>query len=485
MIDLERRFESLDRLDAPDLWAEIEYQTELRRDRIPTPRPRFTHSVAPRGVLVALGAAFVILAVVGLATWLLVSSGSNTAPVITQDTTPTSITSTVPETTLPPTTVPATTLPATDATLDFEALGWQKVSSDTEVLGGDTFGAQWGQIIAGPDGYLAWGKTWNREDIERLCDENGFSCAGGGSELFQGAAWTSPDGVTWTKHDAPELLSAYVENPFNGGTITAGGPGFVGAAAWAEEPVSGPFGLLTSPDGATWTSTSLERGAVLYDIVVGASRWVAVGSFGDARTEATGGAAWSSPDGQTWQRTELYWDADDPTGNSWGTNVTDVVAGGPGFVAVRQNLETWNSTDGVTWTRGGDLPFGDPEGIYRLELLAIEEGLLVVGEGGGVWSSSDGVAWTLIHQDNFGLDIQPSTFWTAWSNELGVVACCGDVGLVMSPDGMSWTTLDTPPHTRTVGPFGDDGIIAGVPSVWPPMTPELSGVEVWIWTPPE
>jgi len=250
--------------------------------------------------------------------------------------------------------------------------------------------------------------------------------------------------------------------------------------------------LLSSPDGSTWTSSRLERGAVIYDIVAGPSRWVAVGSFGDARIEATGGAAWSSSDGQTWQRTELYRDADDPTGNSWGTNVTDVVAGGPGFVAVRQNLQTWNSSDGVTWTRGGDLPFGDPESIYRLELLALEERLLVIGEGGEVWSSLDGVAWTMVHQNNFGLDIQ-LPLKTAWTSGLGVVAygmpygdpCCDRPRLVMSPDGMSWTTLEAPPNIRTVGPFGDNGIIAGQHSVWPPMTPDLSGVEVWIWTPPD
>ncbi len=464
--------------------------------------PRWRSPSARHGLSIALGAAVVTLVVVGLTTWLLAGSGSDSLPVINQDTPPTTLTSTVPETTLPGTTVPpttppsstvpATTVPAGDAAQDWEALGWQKVDGGSEVLGGDTFGAHWDQIISGPNGYLAWGYTWNREDVERLCDENGFSCRGGGSDLFQGAAWTSPDGVTWTKHDAPELLSAYVTSPFLGGTITAGGPGFVGAAAWAEEPVSGPFGLLSSPDGSTWTSTSVERGAVVYDIAVGTSQWVAVGSFGDPRIEATGGAAWRSTDRQTWQRTELYRDADDPTGNSFGTSVTDVVAGGPGFVAVRQNLQTWNSADGVNWTRGEDLlGFTQPDGTYlsaiRLELMALEEGLVVVGEGGVVWTSPDGESWTLVHQEGFGLDANVGFLQTAGVGGLGVVAFGQDVNgshLFTSPDAINWSKLPAPPYTRTVGPFGEDGLIAGVHSVWPPMTPDLSGVEVWIWKPP-
>jgi len=55
---------------------------------------------ARRGLSAALGAAIAILLVVGLTTWLFARSGTDSPPVVTQDTTPTSVISTAPETTL-------------------------------------------------------------------------------------------------------------------------------------------------------------------------------------------------------------------------------------------------------------------------------------------------------------------------------------------------------------------------------------------------
>ena len=153
MLDLERRFESLDRLDGPDLWTNIEHEADDRLSRVAT-RPRVSvEHVARRGVLVAAGVAVVIIVVIGLATWLLVGTESDTPPVITQDTTPTSLPSTLPETTLPQTaaesTIPpvVTTLPSAPATL-LEGT-WEHDTSATLFGPGQVFETSLGLVGTG------------------------------------------------------------------------------------------------------------------------------------------------------------------------------------------------------------------------------------------------------------------------------------------------------------------------------------------------
>jgi hypothetical protein len=112
MLDLKRRFECLDRLDAPDLWADVEDRSELGHSQGRFRRPPSVDHTVQRGVLVALATAVVVLTVVGFGTWLLSGSMSDSQPVITQDTqvitqdtTPTNFNSTPPDTTILPSTL--------------------------------------------------------------------------------------------------------------------------------------------------------------------------------------------------------------------------------------------------------------------------------------------------------------------------------------------------------------------------------------------
>ena len=197
---------------------------------------------------------------------------------------------------------------------------------------------------------------------------------GGGSGI-----WTSPDGVTWTAVDSPRADRNLVD-------ITTGGPGFVAISAV-------PATVWTSADGLSWREAppvpSFDEG-VLTSVASARGTLVAAGQ----------GRAWTSRDGLTWEEADV---PDDE-----GT-IHDVVAGGPGFVAVGSILVgsmeakgvVWTSTDGRTWRRLPDRPE-----FERSELRAVaahgdslvatgwtsdlERGLFFVPSA---WTSMDGATW--------------------------------------------------------------------------------------------
>ena len=114
------------------------------------------------------------------------------------------------------------------------------------------------------------------------------------------------------------------------------------------------------------------------------------------------GACQSGAGATTWQPVTALSAFDTAT-------VYDVLAGGPGFVAVGSIAESghmvaasWTSADGRTWTRGPD----DPQLKDRLfthvavlgsVVLALAFNCTDTGEcaGADIWTSPDGLTWTL------------------------------------------------------------------------------------------
>lgn len=176
--------------------------------------------------------------------------------------------------------------------------------------------------------------------------------------------------------------------------ITVGGPGLV-AVGTGYVPPGEPAGgedhaitaaVWTSPDGLTWTRVPHDPdvfgSGILYwsmdAVAVGGPGLVAVGTAGEA-DNPWNPAVWTSPDGLSWTLvppTELP--GDEP--------MFDVVAGGPGLVAVG-GRSVWTSPDGLTWTIGPP-----PFSAHLWSVTSVGSELVAVGSG--VWTSVDGVTWT-------------------------------------------------------------------------------------------
>lgn len=264
-----------------------------------------------------------------------------------------------------------------------------------------------GAVWTSADG-LAWTKGPSQESFaNRLLTDvavipGGFAAGGqecsteGGGECGGLNLWTSSDGATWTP--ATDVTAGprgfYILEG-----LAAGGPGVVGVGSDLSDVSSGPKDALslTSVDGKSWV---VHRGdAVFKDtetnaVVAGGPGVVVVGDH-DGGTFA----AWSSPDGTTWTS------ASAPDGVPTG-EARDVVAAGPGFVAVGRDgvdAAVWTSADGLTWTR---VPASDAlKGGVMNGVTVAGDTLVAVGKAGlgaAVWTSSDGVTWTRVpDQESF------------------------------------------------------------------------------------
>jgi hypothetical protein len=186
-----------------------------------------------------------------------------------------------------------------------------------------------------------------------------------------GAAWTSVDGVTWSRvpHN-PKVFGEWDED---------------------EGPVSAPMhGLSVS----------------MRDVTTGGPGLVAVGDVYRGGWGTGRGAAWTSTDGVTWSLADDHIEA---------VSVLAVTAGGPGLVVVGFATETpipsalnetwmaavWTSTDGATWSRVPPQPevLGGPGWQGMGAVTTGGPGLVAVGgspEGPTAWTSTDGITWSRV-----------------------------------------------------------------------------------------
>lgn len=257
----------------------------------------------------------------------------------------------------------------------------------------------------------------------------------GGCEGQAPLLWRSVDGRAWKRLDSPTWRAAWPTSTLgrNGYYAVAGSPeGIVAIGGiscnWGN-PESPPE-TVYSADGLTWDrldpSTEFDH-AYLRDVVAYAGGFVIVGRAGEADNPAgaqcndldvsngtpiagvTRPAAWTSPDGRTWQKASVPGDAGS------GARLNRVVAGADGLFAVGKRAgapeldsrpvlnpagpgtSAWASADGLTWRFVGDFGVDLP----YIERLAGDGSHMVwfgrdscKATGHTAWSSTDGVTWT-------------------------------------------------------------------------------------------
>ena len=239
---------------------------------------------------------------------------------------------------------------------------------------------------------------------------------------FGGAAngvMTSPDGVTWTNRTAPAGRWQ---------AVTYGNGLFVAVGGNASTP-SGY--VMTSPDGITWTLQTLGAGLddrTWYSVTSGNGKFVAVSINGATPGHrvmySTNGTAWTIGTGA----------AD----NVW----TSVGYGNGKFVAVSQATgvsgasRVMYSTDGMAWSAGTGataaktwftVTYGNGRFVAIANNRATDD----------VMTSTDGVAWTS------GTTPSGAAVWSSVTYGSGLFVAVGTNffpnQVMTSPDGFTWT----------------------------------------------
>ncbi len=340
-----------------------------------------------------------------------------------------------------------------------DGITWSRVPHDVAVFGGEGF-PEMMSVTAGGPGLVAVGRVWS-------------------DDVSDAAAWTSPNGITWSRvaHDEAVFGNEEFQSMVS---VTASGPGLVAVG-------SGSFGevaVWTSPDGITWSR-------VVYDVAVfrgegfpevnsvtaGGPGLVAVGSEGLSDDEHA--AVWTSPDGITWSRVPHDEAA---LGGEQSPNMNSVTAAGPGLVAVGSegrhdyvHAAVWTSRDGITWSRvpHDETIFGEDGDGRMVSVTTGGPGVVAVGWAGSggdsdaaVWTSPDGITWSRVPHDEavFGGENSQSMAsvtvggpglvavgaeFDGYGNEGGR----DDAAVWTSPDGITWSRV---PHDEAV--FGGEGI---------------------------
>ncbi|HAX81064.1 MAG TPA: hypothetical protein DCY40_00655 [Actinobacteria bacterium] len=265
---------------------------------------------------------------------------------------------------------------AKPATEDFDVIVWTSTDGDSWVEVPDETGARSGSgdqaafsLAVGGPGLVAVG-------YEEYEDE------------MDGAVWTSPDGITWTR--VPDGLGVF------GGpgdqrifAVTVGGPGLVAVGEEFRDDALG-IAVWVSPDGFAWTRVPDDAGVLsglgeysAFSVVAGGPGLVMVGRV-SAGEIGSDGAAWWSTDGSTWVR-------GDPDGALTGPGnqtLVSVVAAGNGLVAAgrddslgEEDAAVWMSTDGITWVDVSTDPavFGGQYSQYVAGMTVWDSGIVIVG----------------------------------------------------------------------------------------------------------
>ena len=165
-------------------------------------------------------------------------------------------------------------------------------------------------------------------------------------------AWTTPDGTSWTRGTvdgaADAAMWAVARRP--AGYVAVGSAGH-----WLPTETSGMTGAAawTSGDGLTWTRAPDSpdfAGAVMQHIVSDGTQYVAAGADIPGRAGNEQPPIWTSPDGLHWTRVAAGFAF--PAGD---ITVTALLATPSGFIATGSVVDggtyAWSSSDGHSWSQ--------------------------------------------------------------------------------------------------------------------------------------
>jgi hypothetical protein len=150
------------------------------------------------------------------------------------------------------------------------------------------------------------------------------------------ALWASSDGQSWMRRQGPDAGHVAQVAPYGSGYVAVGDDGNAPAAA----------AVWISSDGAAWTAASAQAsfvGATMTDVVALADGTLA--SVGATSGSATGTrfVAWTSRDGQTWQRSPLPLCQSVDVCDSTGSQPTRLARGGARLMAYDGSLNILTS----------------------------------------------------------------------------------------------------------------------------------------------
>lgn len=252
--------------------------------------------------------------------------------------------------------------------------------------------------------------------------KNGFIALANATDVESGSftAWSSPDGISWTKipdgtfgqHPTAEAAQDgdLVDIATWGGTVEVWSSG--DGLTWQQAAISGPpiggrpmagnsQGVVALMDDPNYTIFSDMGNSVilntglnsLHSVAVSNGRWVVVGQVNGTSPMPAGPAAWWSEDGVAWTEASI----DSASGES----LVNVVAGRDGFIAigstdgtVAKAISFWTSADGKSWHRESAM------GPFPGAASFAGDGNRIIGWGRGAsgqteyWTSQDGTSWT-------------------------------------------------------------------------------------------
>ena len=238
-------------------------------------------------------------------------------------------------------------------------------------------------------------------------------------------------------------------------------------AATQQAPAATPQTPASGPKWERGTPPDADPGFALHDVIAGGPGFIAVGGGRPKRKNADPRALiWLSEDGRRWQSVPLFGDA--------ATGVVQAIVATPdGFVAVGNaccpdGAAVWRSADGFVWERVPDAEA--LAGASMSDVVSGDDGLLAVGcpatlecSGGRVWRSTDGTTWEVVAD----LTIIPFSI-AQTADGYVMTGTDSDVGgrgaTATSPDGVTWTVNVAerrPGSLNDSEPFGATSLVAG------------------------